>query len=156
MDLNVHQKPAVSTTQTGIRNREKEKMRSIFKSRFQNTKKETSSPNSLAHSEPSHANHDVQPAFLCTGVLESPHAVTVNIPECAGGRVHATLASVAERAIRRGGLVNHTLLHNGAVHGEAVGGWSRCVGGGGCRDEGFEDGILWIVAFVLNGFRIVG
>lgn len=70
--------------------------------------------------------------------------------------MHAALAGVAERAIRRGGLVNHTLLHNGAVHSEAVRSWSRCVGGGGRGDEGFEDGVLWIVAFVLDGFIIAG
>jgi hypothetical protein len=70
--------------------------------------------------------------------------------------VHAALAGVAERAIRRGGLINHALLHNGAVHGEAVGGWSRCVRGGGRGDEGFEDGVLWIVVFVLDGLRIAG
>ena len=56
--------------------------------------------------------------------------------------MHATLAGVAKRTIRRGGLVNHTLLHNGAVHSEAVGSWRRGIRGGGSGNEGFEDGVL--------------
>lgn len=56
--------------------------------------------------------------------------------------MHPTFAGVGLCAVRRGGLVDHSLLHDCAVHGEAVGGGSLGVGGGGGSDEGFQDGAL--------------
>lgn len=55
--------------------------------------------------------------------------------------MHTPLASVAERAFGGSGLVNHALLHNSAVHGEAVGRGLGGFGGGGA-DQSFEDGVL--------------
>lgn len=55
--------------------------------------------------------------------------------------MHTPLASVAECALGGSGLVNHTLLHNGAVHGEAVGRGLGGFGSGG-TDQSFEDGVL--------------
>jgi hypothetical protein len=63
--------------------------------------------------------------------------------------VHAALAGVGLCAVRGGGPVDEALLHDCAVHGEAVGGWGLGlgVGGGGGGDEGFQDGVLrwWLV-----------
>lgn len=58
--------------------------------------------------------------------------------------MHTALASVAECALGGGGLIDDTLLHDGAVHGEAV---RRGLGGfgGGGGDQSFEDGVLFIV-----------
>lgn len=58
--------------------------------------------------------------------------------------MHPALSGVAVRAVHRGGLVDQTLLHDRAVHGEAVGGGLGGVGGGGCGYEGFEDGVLCV------------
>ena len=56
--------------------------------------------------------------------------------------MHTPLASVAECALGGSGLVDHTLLHNSAVHGEAVGRGLGGFGGGG-TDQSFEDGVLF-------------
>lgn len=69
--------------------------------------------------------------------------------------MHAALASVALRAVRSSGLVDDTLLHDGAVHSEAVGrglvGLCRCGGG----DEGLEDSVLGIGGlFGKDGIRV--
>lgn len=63
--------------------------------------------------------------------------------------MHPALAGVGLCAVCCGGLVDEALLHDCAVHGEAVRGWGLGlgVGGGGCGDEGFQDGVLgcWLV-----------
>lgn len=96
----------------------------------------------LYDGKPGDADNNVQPPLLGTGVLESPHAIAVHIPEGAGGRVHAALAGIAERAVRSGGLVDHALLDDCAVHGETegrgLGGFGRCGG----VDQGLEDSVL--------------
>lgn len=56
--------------------------------------------------------------------------------------MHPALAGIALRSLCGGGPVDHALLHDGAVHGEAVGCRLGGVAGSGCRDEGFEDGVL--------------
>lgn len=56
--------------------------------------------------------------------------------------MHPALAGVALGALCGSGLVDHALLHDRAVHGEAVGGGFGGVAGRGCGDEGFEDGVL--------------
>lgn len=56
--------------------------------------------------------------------------------------MHPALAGVGLCAVGGGGLVDHSLLHDCAVHGEAVRGGSLGVGGGGGSDEGFQDGAL--------------
>lgn len=56
--------------------------------------------------------------------------------------MHPALAGVALGSLCRGGLVDHALLHDRAVHGEAVGGGLGGVAGGSCGDEGLEDGVL--------------
>lgn len=55
--------------------------------------------------------------------------------------MHTTLAGIAECAIRSNGGINHALLHDCAVHSEAVG---RGLGGFGCGggDQGLEDSVL--------------
>ena len=60
--------------------------------------------------------------------------------------MHTALASIAERTVGSGGLVNHTLLHDCAVDGESEG--SRLVLFGGCGggDQGLEDGVLEALA----------
>lgn len=66
--------------------------------------------------------------------------------------MHPALAGVALGPLCGGSLVDHTLLHDRAVHGEAVGGWFGGVARGGGGDEGFEDGILfcwWLAVVVL-------
>ena len=94
------------------------------------------------HSKPCHTDHDIKPPLLSSRVLVCPHAVAVDIPECPGGRVHSALASVVLRSLGCGGLVDHALLHDSAVHGETVGRWLGGVGRGGCGDERFEDSVL--------------
>lgn len=59
--------------------------------------------------------------------------------------MHPALAGVALRALGRGRLVDHALLHDRAVHREAVRGRFLGVRGGGGGDEGFQDGILDLV-----------
>ena len=56
--------------------------------------------------------------------------------------MHTALAGVAGGTLCSGGLVDQTLLHDGAVHGEPV--WRGCRGSrrGGSADESFEDGVL--------------
>ena len=56
--------------------------------------------------------------------------------------MHTALAGVALRAVRGNGLVDDTLLHDGAVYGEAVGGGLVGLGGSGGGDEGLKDGVL--------------
>ena len=56
--------------------------------------------------------------------------------------MHPTLAGVAGRAVSGGGLVDEALLHDGAVHGEAVRRGSQGGGGGGGGEEGFQDSVL--------------
>jgi hypothetical protein len=58
--------------------------------------------------------------------------------------VHTALAGVALRAVCGGGLVDDALLHDGAVHGEAVGGGFGGFAGGGGGDEGLEDAVLGV------------
>jgi hypothetical protein len=96
---------------------------------------------SLYNGEPCHTNNNIHPPVLSTSVLVCPHAVAVDIPERPGGRVHTTLASIAKCAICSNGRVNHALLHDCAVHGEAVG---RGLGGIGCgsSNQSLEDGVL--------------
>lgn len=96
----------------------------------------------LVHREPSDADNNVQPALLSTGELECPHTVAVDVPESTGGRVHPALASIGLCAVGGGSLINHSLLHDGAVHGETVRG--RCLGvwGSSGRDESFQNGVL--------------
>jgi len=96
----------------------------------------------LVHSKPSDANDNVQPPFLSSGVLERPHTVTVDVPEGTGGRVHPAFASIGLCAVGGGGLINQSLLHDGAIHGETV--RSRCLGvwGSSGRDKSFQDGVL--------------
>jgi hypothetical protein len=103
-------------------------------------------PNSQIHSlydsKPRHTDNNVQSPLLSSSVLESPHAIPVNIPESPGGRVHAPLAGIAERTARGNRLVNNALLHDRAVDRETVG---RGLGGfGGCSggNQSLEDGIL--------------
>lgn len=96
----------------------------------------------LGHGKPRHANNNIQPPLLTSGVLERPHAVAVHVPECARGGVHPALSGVALRALGCGALVDHALLHDCAVYGEAVGGGFGGVRGGGSGDEGFQDGVL--------------
>lgn len=81
----------------------------------------------LTHRKPGHANNDIQPPLLTTGVFERPHTVPVHIPVRAGSRVHAALADFSGAA--GSGFVDYALLDDGAVYGEAVG-W--CCGGGCC------------------------
>lgn len=56
--------------------------------------------------------------------------------------MHPALASIALCAVGGGGLINQSLLHDGAVHGETVRG--RCLGvwGSGGRDKSFQNGVL--------------
>jgi len=56
--------------------------------------------------------------------------------------VHPALSSIALRALRCGALVDNSLLHDRAVHREAVRRWLGRVLWGGCGDQGFQDGIL--------------
>jgi hypothetical protein len=96
----------------------------------------------LGHGKPRHANNDIQPPLLTSGVLERPHAVAVHVPECARGGVHAALSGIALCALGCGALVDHALLHDCAVYGEAVGGGLGGVRGGGSGDKAFQDGVL--------------
>lgn len=89
------------------------------------------------HRKPSHTHDDIQPPLLPAGVLERPHAVAVDVPEGARGRVHPALADVDAVF-----PVDDALLHDRAVDGEAVGRGGGGVGGGGGGDEGFEDVVL--------------
>jgi hypothetical protein len=59
--------------------------------------------------------------------------------------VHPALASVVLCALGSSGLVDHALLHDRAVHGEAVGSRGGGVGGGSSGDESLEDGVLIIM-----------
>lgn len=61
--------------------------------------------------------------------------------------MHPALSGIALRALCRGALVDHALLHDRAVHGEAVGCWLGGIFGGGGGDEGFQDGVLGCVGF---------
>lgn len=56
--------------------------------------------------------------------------------------MHPALSGVALFALRSGALVDHALLHDCAVDGEAVGGRLGGVRGGSCGNEGFQDGVL--------------
>lgn len=56
--------------------------------------------------------------------------------------MHPAFAGVGLCAVRCGGLVDHSLLHDCAVHSEAVGGGSLGISGGGGSDECFQDGAL--------------
>lgn len=67
--------------------------------------------------------------------------------------MHASLAGIILCSLCSGGLVDHALLHDCAVHGEAVGGWLGGVGGGCCGDEGFQDGALEVFRLVSVGVR---
>lgn len=73
------------------------------------------------HSKPSHTNHNIQPLLLTTRILKRPHPIAVNIPERPGRGMQPTLARIPGLPVSGGGLVDKTLLHDGAVHGEAVG-----------------------------------
>lgn len=96
----------------------------------------------LIDGEPGYTHDDVQAPLVSTGVLECPHSIAVDVPERARGGVHTALASVAGGTLCGGRLVDQTLLHDGAVHGEPV--WGCCRGGrgGGSADECFEDSVL--------------
>ena len=59
--------------------------------------------------------------------------------------MHTTLTGIAECAVCSNGGVNHALLHDCAVHGEAVGRGLGGIGGCGGGDQGLEDGVLWRV-----------
>lgn len=59
--------------------------------------------------------------------------------------MHTTLTGIAECAVCSNGWVNHALLHDCAVHGEAVGRGLGGIGGCGGGDQGLEDGVLWRV-----------
>lgn len=59
--------------------------------------------------------------------------------------MHPALAGVVLRSLCRGRLVNYTLLHDRAVHGEAVGGGLGRVRWCGGGDQGLEDGVLCVV-----------
>lgn len=61
--------------------------------------------------------------------------------------MHPPLSGVALLALCCGALVDHALLHDRAVHGEAVGCRLGGIFGGGCGDEGFQDGVLGCVGF---------
>lgn len=76
------------------------------------------------HSKPSHTNNNIQTLLLTTGILKRPHPIPVNIPERPGRGMQPTLARIPGLPVGGGGLVDETLLHDGAVHSEAVGG--RC------------------------------
>lgn len=104
----------------------------------------------LTHRKPSHAHDDVQPPLLPAGVLERPHAVAVDVPEGARGRVHPALADVGDGSVAL--LVEDALLHDGAVDGEAVGRGSGGGGGLGGGDEGFEDVVLKYCVTKGGGF----
>lgn len=80
--------------------------------------------NQLTQRKPRNTNNNIQPLLISPGILKRPHAIPVDIPERASRRVHPTLPGVTVFAVRGGGLVDQTLLHDGAVHGETVGG--RC------------------------------
>lgn len=58
--------------------------------------------------------------------------------------MQATLPDITRVAIGRSRLINEALLDNGAVHGEAVRRWCGGGGGGCCRNESFEDCILFV------------
>lgn len=75
------------------------------------------------HSKPRHTNHNIQPFFLSPGILERPHAIALDIPKSASGRMQPALAGITGIAVRGGGLVDKALLDDGAVDGEAVGSW---------------------------------
>lgn len=64
--------------------------------------------------------------------------------------MHAPLAGIILCALCCGSLVDHALLDDCAVHGEAVGGWLGGVGGGGCGDEGFQDCALVKLVYRLE------
>lgn len=71
--------------------------------------------------------------------------------------MHPALSGVVLGSLCGGGLVDHALLHNRAVHGEAVGSGFGGVAGGGCGDEGFEDGVLVeLVGYVHSSDEGVG
>jgi hypothetical protein len=80
-------------------------------------------PRQLAKCKPCHAHDHVQPLGIGAGVLERPHSIAVNVPERPRSGVHAALPSVGGGAVCSSRLVDQALLHNGAVHGEAV--WRR-------------------------------
>jgi hypothetical protein len=71
--------------------------------------------------------------------------------------VHTTLTSIAESAIRSDGRVNHALLNDCAVHGEAVGRGLGGFGGCGGGDQGLKDGVLGgrLLVSVLSCARVV-
>ena len=96
----------------------------------------------LYNGEPCHTNNNIHSPILSTSVLVSPHAIAADIPERPGGRVHTTLAGIAKCAICSNGRVNHALLHDCAVHGEAVRRRLGGIGGCGGGDQGLEDGVL--------------
>lgn len=98
---------------------------------------------SLYDCEPCHTNNNVQSPLLSTGVLESPHTITANIPESTRGRVHTTLAGITECAVCSDRLVNHALLHDRAVDGETVGRGLGGFGGGSGSNQSLKDGVLW-------------
>lgn len=59
--------------------------------------------------------------------------------------MHPALSGVALCALCGGTLIDHALLHDCAVHGEAVRGRLGGVRWGGCGDEGFQDSVLGVV-----------
>lgn len=97
-----------------------------------------------AHCEPGDADDNVEPPLLGTGVLERPHAVAVDVPEGARGRVHAALAHIDGIVACHRGLVDDALLHDRAVDGEPVRGRRGGFFGAGSADEGLQNSVLKI------------
>lgn len=70
--------------------------------------------------------------------------------------MHTTLTGIAECAVCSNGGVNHALLHNCAVHGEAVRRGLGGIGGCGGSDQGLKDGVLCGGLLVLVLSHAVG
>lgn len=71
--------------------------------------------------------------------------------------MHTTLTGIAECATLGDGRVNHALLHDCAVHGEAVGRRLGGIGRCGSGDQGLKDGVLRgeLLVSLLRGWVLV-
>lgn len=103
-----------------------------------------------AHREPGDADDDVEPPLLGAGVLERPHAVAVDVPEGARGRVHAALAHITSIVACHCGLVDDALLHDRAVDGEPVRGRRGGIFGAGSADEGLQNSVLTLTSMLVS------
>lgn len=69
--------------------------------------------------------------------------------------MHPALPGIALRTVRSGGLIDQSLLHDRAVHREAVRRGFGGLGGGSSGDEGFKDSVLASLVVRFGFGRVV-